>query len=73
MMTRKDLKELLLDIAESDLAEGKRLQDHPCSVAISVLNNCFKEIDELTKLAATVANGNFNQSDVIAEAKRLSA
>jgi hypothetical protein len=30
------------------------------------------EVAELKKLARLVANGNFNQSDVIAEAKRLS-
>lgn len=51
MLNKLELTSLLADIAEGDLAEGSDLFDHPCSVAIRAINQCFTDIKELQFIA----------------------
>jgi hypothetical protein len=41
-MQRSELKEVLQDLAVKDLVDGKDIFDHPCSVAIRVIENMEK-------------------------------
>ena len=36
-----ELRELLKDLSEQDLAEGSNINDHPCSVAIKVIDDAY--------------------------------
>jgi hypothetical protein len=49
-MKKKELIELLEDIAKKDLVDGSDLFDHPCSVAVRALNECFEDIKTLKRL-----------------------
>lgn len=49
-MNRQKLVELLENIAENDLEEGSDLKDHPCSVAIKAIHQCFDDIGILKNL-----------------------
>jgi len=46
-MKKKELIELLSQLATEDLAEDCKLEDHPCSVAIRAIEQCFEDIDSL--------------------------
>ena len=56
-MDKKELIALLAEIAEKDLAEGQDIYDHPCSVAIRALNNCFDDIKLLQQIANKQIHG----------------
>ena len=49
-MNINELKELLSEMAEKDLVEGHDIYDHPCSVAIRALDQCFDDIEVLKKV-----------------------
>ena len=51
MMNKQELIELLEKVAEYDLEEGSELRDHPCSVAIRAINQCFDDIKTLKAVA----------------------
>lgn len=44
-MKKDELIELLSNLASEDLAEGGKLEDHPCIVACKALNECFEDIE----------------------------
>jgi hypothetical protein len=43
-MNKEELTELLKEIAENDLNKDADIYDHPCSVAIRALDQCFDDI-----------------------------
>lgn len=49
-MNRKELVELLNEIAEKDLSDGSDIHDHPCTVAVRAINKCFDDIDYLKSI-----------------------
>lgn len=44
-MNRESLTELLSSIAEKDLTESADIYDHPCTVAVRAINQCFDDIE----------------------------
>lgn len=50
-MNRTELVELLKELAEKDLAEGTELFEHPCSVAVRAIEQCFEDIGVLRSVA----------------------
>lgn len=50
-MNKETLTELLKELAEADLKSGTDIHDHPCSVAVRALDQCFIDIDTLRGLA----------------------
>ena len=46
-MNREELKEILSVIAARDLSDGYDIYDHPCTVAIRAIDQCFDDIDTL--------------------------
>lgn len=46
-MDRHELTDLLSKMAESDLVDGADIYDHPFSVAIRAINQCFDDINYL--------------------------
>lgn len=70
-MNKEELTETLKEIAESDLSKDSDIYDHPCSVAIRALDQCFNDIDILkgvvkrsstsySKKVATIVKMNYN-------------
>ena len=49
-MNKQDLTELLEDIAKSDLSDGADIFDHPCSVAVRAIDQCFSDVQVLRKV-----------------------
>lgn len=43
-MNKKELIELLEELAQKDLIEGKDIFDHPCTVAVRAINKAFDDI-----------------------------
>jgi hypothetical protein len=56
-MKKAELISLLAGIAEGDLVEGEDIYDHPCTVAIRALNNCFDDIKLLQQIANKQIHG----------------
>ena len=54
-MNRNELKEILVAMAKEDLSEGSDLHDHPCSVAIRAIDQCFDDINTLRGTIGTKA------------------
>ena len=50
-MNRKELIQLLQEVALYDRADGSNIYDHPCSVAIRAINEAFEDIETLRKIA----------------------
>lgn len=50
-MNRKELVELLQEVASYDLADGSNIYDHPCSVAIRAIDKAFEDIETLRRIA----------------------
>ena len=50
-MNKKELVELLHELAEGDLADGSNLADHPCVLAASALDRAFADIEFLRRIA----------------------
>ncbi len=48
-MNIDELKELLEGIASEDLSDGSDLHDHPCTVAIRALDQCYEDIGILRR------------------------
>ena len=46
-MNKEELIALLKEIAETDLADGSVIHDHPCSVAVRAIEQCFDDIEYL--------------------------
>ena len=53
-MNKKELCDLLTEIAERDLVEGSELSDHPCFVAVRAIESCFADIDFLKAIATGI-------------------
>lgn len=49
-MNIESLTDRLEALAALDLAEGADVHDHPCSVAIRALNQCFEDIEYLKRV-----------------------
>lgn len=50
-MNRDELKELLQELAETDLSDGADINDHPCSVAVRAIDQCFDDIATMQKIS----------------------
>lgn len=50
-MNRKQLVELLEELAKGDLSEGKDIADHPCMVAVRMIDIAFEDVETLRKVA----------------------
>lgn len=48
-MNKTELIELLESIAAGDTADDANIADHPCSVAVRALNQCFEDINTLRR------------------------
>lgn len=46
-MNKAELIELLNELAEKDLEEGADIYNHPCSIAVRALAQCFDDIKTL--------------------------
>jgi hypothetical protein len=55
-MDKQALTTLLEELAIDDLAEGADLRDHPCSVAIRALDQCFDDLNYMKLLVRGVQN-----------------
>lgn len=55
-MNKQELTELLVELAEKDLTEGCDISRHPCFIAVTAINECFKEIRFLQRVADGKAN-----------------
>jgi len=49
-MNKEELVYFLEEIAKEDLVNGADVYDHPCSVAIRALNQCFDDVTHLSKV-----------------------
>jgi len=49
-MNKKSLVGLLNELAEKDLEDGADIFDHPCTVAVRAIEQCFEDIVILKKL-----------------------
>lgn len=55
-MKISELRELLLELAENDLSEDANIYDHPCSVAVRVIDEYENDIDYLRAVISGAAN-----------------
>jgi hypothetical protein len=55
-MDKKELISLLEELAIDDLADGADLSDHPCSVAVRALEQCFDDLHYMKQMAKGVHN-----------------
>jgi len=51
-MNATELKVLLTEIAEKDLADGASIDDHPCIVAARAIDTCIKDVEYLRGVCA---------------------
>lgn len=49
-MNKQELVELLERLAMNDLDSDADIYDHPCSVAIRAINDCFSDIESLQRM-----------------------
>lgn len=56
-MNKNELIELLSELASLDLVEGENIEDHPASVAIRAINQCFEDIKEREKVIEGLSGG----------------
>lgn len=56
-MNKKQLIDLLAEIAEKDLVQGCDIEDHPCCIAIRAIDQCFRDIETLRKIAPKKKGG----------------
>lgn len=49
-MNKEELTTLLEELAIGDLADGANLDDHPCSVAIRALDQCFDDLNYMKQM-----------------------
>ena len=52
-MNKKELTELLNEIAEKDTVIGADISDHPCAVAVRAIEQAFKDIETLKRVAVS--------------------
>ena len=64
-MNKTDLVDLMEQIAERDLVDGHDLYDHPCSVAVRAIEQCFDDIDHLRKIGNDKTNKKSKKSVVL--------
>jgi hypothetical protein len=53
-MEKQELTTLLDALAIDDLADGADLRDHPCSVAVRALNQCFDDLNYMKRIVIGV-------------------
>ena len=49
-MNRKNLSELLMELAKSDLEEGIDISTHPCALAVRMIDQCFEDVSALREV-----------------------
>ena len=64
-MNKEELIDLLAEIARKDLPEGQDIYDHPCSVAIRALSNCFDDIKLLRQIANKQIHGKSKKAQML--------
>ena len=64
-MNIEELKAVLEEIAILDLADGSDIQDHPCSVAIRALDQCFDDVNTLRRMCAGNVNNKSKNVQVL--------
>lgn len=64
-MNRNELTELLQKMADRDLVEGADIADHPCSIAIRALDQCFDDVDTLRSVVGNNARGKSKRVQVL--------
>ena len=60
-MNKDELIEILKEVAEKDLVDGKDIFDHPCSVAIRAITQYDLDIRQLKGLAKGSERGKSKQ------------
>ena len=68
-MDKKDLIELLEQVAKEDLVEGKDIFDHPCTVAVRAINQCFEDIEYLQDVATGHKNAKCKKAVLLVQTK----
>lgn len=49
-MNERELFEILEEVAEKDLVDGHDIYDHPCTVAVRAIKQCFEDISYLKRM-----------------------
>jgi len=64
-MNKTELIEVLSSLAEEDLTEDADIHEHPASVAIKALNQCFDDIEYLKGIINNRNNPKSKKSQVM--------